>query len=175
MQDNLSYAIDTASLYEPFGFQRIDEYDFELEGTPPRQAFSPIKKIDLANPADLERLQDMLARRLPLSEQFGIVQEQVIFILDTLTWPIYYSETHRALIAYTIEAETLYVRDIVFTKPVNLEAILACISEPYSKVVLQFCLDRFPHLKYNPIKTTPEDFLNPSQIYPFLQIKMRLR
>lgn len=157
---------DTASLYEPFGFKKIDEYDFELKGTPHHETFSAIRKLDLANTADLKLVQDITARRLPVSEQFGIVQESVIFILDTLTQPIYYLETHQALIVYSIEAQTLYVQDIVFTKPVTLEALWACIPEPYTKIVLQFCPDRFPHLKCNPINITPEDFLMVSGGFP---------
>lgn len=76
---------DTASLYEPFGFKRVDEYDFELRDVSHHHAMSAIRKIDLANPVDLKLVQDIIARRLPISEQFGIVQERVIFILDTLS------------------------------------------------------------------------------------------
>lgn len=158
---------DTASLYEPFGFKRIDEYDFELEKVPRSDALSAIRKMDLTHSAkDLKLVQDIIEKRLPVSEQFGIMQEQVIFILDSLSKSLYYLEGYQVLIVYCIEAETLYVQDIVFTKPVKLEAILACISEPYMKVVLQFCPDKFPHLKYNPIKITPEDFLMVSNDFP---------
>jgi predicted N-acetyltransferase YhbS len=157
---------DTASLYEPFGFKRVDEYNFELEDIPHRGTLGAIRKIDLDNPVDLKLVQDIIARRLPISEQIGIVQEQVIFILDTLSKPLYYSEKHQSLIAYFIEDKTLYIRDIVFTQPIKLEEILSCIAEPYSKIILQFCPTRFQHLTYNPIKSTPEDFLMVSEEFP---------
>lgn len=51
------------------------------------------------------------------------------------------------------------MKDIVFTKPVDLYEILALISERYSKVVLQFCPDNFKNATFKPIKTLPEDFI----------------
>lgn len=118
-----------------------------------------LRKLNLAEPADLNLMHDLLLKRLPISHRFGIIKEQVIFTLDTLSKPIYYSDTHQVLIAYDIKDETLYLKDIVFTQPVDLHQMIALIPERYSKIVLQFCPDSFKNATYQPIKTMPEDFI----------------
>jgi hypothetical protein len=117
-----------------------------------------LKKLNFENKADLRLMHDLLSRRLPISHRFGIINEQVIFTLDTLFQPIYYSEAHQLLIAYDIKDDTLYIRDIVFIHPIDLQTVLALIPGHYSKIVLQFCPDNFNHLNFTPIKTMPEDF-----------------
>ena len=43
-----------ARLYEPFGFKKIDEFDFLLEDIPVLHAQHPIfRKLNLAEPSDL--------------------------------------------------------------------------------------------------------------------------
>lgn len=147
-------------LYEPFGFKRIDEFDFVLQHDGAcHKPQHTLRQLDFTNPADLNLMQDLLHKRLPVSQRFGIIKEEVIFTLDALSKAVYFSDFLRVLIVYEILDGALYVKDIVFTKPVDLHDILALISEPYSKVVLQFCPDNFKNLIFKPIKTLPEDFI----------------
>ncbi len=151
---------DQARLYEPFGFKKIDEFDFLLENTPVLHTqHHMLRKLNFAEPTDLNLMQDLVLKRLPISHRFGIIKEKVIFTLDALSKPIYYSDLYRTLIAYEIKDETLYVKDIVFTEPVDLHEILALIPESYSQVVLQFCPDSFKSFNFKPIKSMPEDFI----------------
>lgn len=151
---------DQAWLYEPFGFKKIDEFDFLLEDTfTPNTQHHILRKLNVAEPTDLNLMHDLVLRRLPVSHRFGIVKEQVIFTLDALSKPIYYSDLHQVLIAYKVKDETLYVKDIVFTQPPDLHEILALIPERYSQVVLQFCPDSFKRFNFKPIKAIPEDFI----------------
>ena len=150
---------DQAKLYEPFGFKRQDEYDFVLETRNVPDTPHKLRRLNLAESTDLNLIHDFLSKRLPISHRFGIVKEQVVFTLDVLSHPIYYSDAHQALLVYDLKDETLYIKDIVFTQPVDLYQIIALIPECYRKIVLQFCPDGFDNLNCEPIKTMPEDFL----------------
>ncbi len=150
---------DQERLYDPFGFQKLDEFDFLLENVTVSRAPHKLRKLILVEPADLNLMHDLLLKRLPISHRFGIIKEQVILLLDALSKPIYYSDAHRALIAYDIKDETLYVKDIVFTQPVDLHEMIALIPEHHSKIVLQFCPDSFKNSNCNPVKAIPKDFI----------------
>ncbi|MDP3706255.1 MAG: GNAT family N-acetyltransferase [Legionellaceae bacterium] len=150
---------DEERLYEPFGFKKRDEFDFLLENVSVSHTPHQLRKLNLEEPADLNLMHDLLLKRLPISHRFGIIKEQVIFTLDTLSKAIYYSDTHQVLIAYDIKDETLYLKDIVFTQPVDLHRMIALIPERYSKIVLQFCPDSFKDFNFKLIKTMPEDFI----------------
>ena len=150
---------DQARLYEPFGFKKIDEFDFLLEDATVQNTPNGLRKLNLAEREDLNLMHDLLLKRLPISHRFGIIKEQVVFTLDTLSQPIYYADKHQALIVYDIKNETLYVKDIVFTQPIDFHQMIALIPEHFSKIVLQFCPDRFKNLNCKPIKATPEDFI----------------
>lgn len=157
---------DNASLYEPFGFKRKEENDFVLEDIPTNPRVHTFRKLNLTHPTDLKLMQDLLAKRLPISEHFGIVQEQVIFTLDVLKRAIYYSDALNLLIVYYVKDEVLYLQDLVFIEPVELDIVLASIPDTYKKVVLQFCPDRFSQIKFSSVKTMPEDFLMVSDSFP---------
>ncbi len=150
---------DEERLYEPFGFKKRDEFDFLLENVSVSRTPHQLRKLNLEEPADLNLMHDLLLKRLPISHRFGIIKEQVIFTLDTLSKAIYYSDTHQVLIAYDIKDETLYLKDIVFTQPVDLHQMIALIPERYSKILLQFCPDNFKDFNFKLIKTMPEDFI----------------
>jgi len=165
---------DQAQLYEPFGFNRVEEFDFQLENVtefhPPSHM---LRKLNFAEPTDLNLMQDLVRNRLPVSHRFGIIKEQVIFTLDGLSKPIYYSDFHHVLIAYEIKNETLYIKDIVFKQPVDLHEILALIPDHHSKIVLQFCSDSFKDFSFKPIKAIPEDFIMVSTNFDLGRLPLR--
>lgn len=157
---NLSFLFaDQANIYEPFGFKRIDEYDFWVEDFNIPRCIDPVRKLDLDNKSDLQIMHDLLLKRLPISNRFGIVKETVVFTLTALSSPIYFSDKNQFLISYNIKDDVLYVSDIVFTKHIDFLNIISCIPESYSKIILQFYPDNFEHLNFKPIKATPEDFI----------------
>ncbi|MBJ15797.1 MAG: hypothetical protein CMF38_04070 [Legionellaceae bacterium] len=156
---------DQANLYEPFGFKRIDEYDFLVENLNNSDSIHAVRTLDLDNKFDLQIMHDLLSKRLPISNRFGMVNETVVFTLNTLSAPIYYSDKNQLLISYDIKDDVLYIKDIVFTKHIDLKNIISCIPERFSKVILQFYPDNFKNLTFKPVKTDPEDFIMVSEYF----------
>ena len=156
---------DKERLYEPFGFKKHDEFDFLLENVTASHTPNMLRKLNLEEPADLNLMHDLLLKRLPISHRFGIIKEQGIFTFNTLSKAIYFSDTHQVLIAYDIKDETLYLKDIVFTQPVDLHQMIALIPQRYSNIVLQFCPDSFKDFNFKLIKTIPEDFIMVSSVF----------
>lgn len=149
---------DQPDLYEPFGFKIIDEYDFEYDFPIQNKKQNNLRKLNLDNQQDLNLLQELYLNRLPHSNRFSIVKETVISTLNALHEPVFYIESINTLIVYQIKDNTLFLKDVVFKKSPNLDAILKSIPEVFSKVVLQFCPDQFlTHFK--PIKATTECYM----------------
>ncbi len=163
---------DQPELYEHFGFASKVEYDYQVEDLKKNEFGDSLRKLDLNNKTDLTLMHDLLLKRKPLSTRFGIVNETVIFTLAALSHPVYYSEKHNILVCYSVADETLCLKDIVFAKAMSLDTVCSLISEPYSKVVLQFCPDAFTN-KVTPIKATPECLIMVSSDFDLGNEKLR--
>ncbi len=150
---------DQANIYQPFGFKRIEEYDFLVENLNKSRSNHAARKLDLDNKSDLKIMHDLLLNRLPISNRLGIVKETVVFTLSALSAPIYYSDKNQLLISYDIKDDVLYIRDIVFTQYIDFQTVISCIHESFSTVILQFYPDNFKNLNFKPVKTAPEDFI----------------
>ncbi len=146
---------DQPELYKQFGFASKIEYDYQVDDLKKSRSEQLLRKLDLENKTDLTLMQDLLLKRKPLSTRFGIVNETVIFTLVALSHPVYYSQEHNVLICYSVNDQTLFLKDIVFATPISLETVCSLIPETYSNVVLQFCPDAF-NVKVTPIKAQPE-------------------
>jgi predicted N-acetyltransferase YhbS len=164
---------DQANIYEPFGFKRLDEYDFLVENLNISRSNHAIRKLDLDSASDLQIMHDLLLKRLPISNRFGMVKETVVFTLTALSAPIYYSDKNQLLISYDIKDDVLYVKDIVFTKLIDFQNVISCIPESYSKIILQFYPDNFKNLNFKPIKAAPEDFIMVSENFNLGALPLR--
>lgn len=151
---------DQPYLYEPFGFKVVHEYDFIYPGSLPgytqADAKHGLRKLNLNNPQDLKRLQERYWRRLPLSHIFNIEQEITIATLNALHEPVFYAESLDVLIVYAIKNKVLYIKDMIATKPYELDSILRMIPGDFFKVILQFIPDNFLTPPFERIPATPE-------------------
>jgi GNAT superfamily N-acetyltransferase len=147
---------DQPFLYTKFGFTKVAEQDFMITNFTKTHLKSDLRKIDLNNVDDKKIMDSLLSTRLPVSQRFGIVNETAIFTLFALEEPIYYSQQEELLLAYTIERDTLYLRDIVFTKPCELQKVINLIEPDFSWVLLQFCPDQLGAGDYQLMKAIPE-------------------
>lgn len=162
IQDNYTFSFlfaDKANMYEPFGFKRIEEYDFLVKDLYISPSIHAVRKLDLNNQSDLQIMHELLQKRIPISNRFGTVQETVVFTLNALSTPIYFSDKHRFLISYHIKENVLYVKDIIFAKHIDFINIISSIPGNFTKIILQFYPDNFKKLSITPIKATPEDFI----------------
>lgn len=165
-KDNYDFSFlftSQVKLYETFGFKIIDEYDFWVENLNISHSNDAVRPLDLSNKFDLQIMHNLLQKRLPISNRFGMVNETVVFTLNALSVPIYYSEKNQFLILYEVKESVLYIKDIVFTNLIDLQTIISCISEHFSKIILQFYPDNFKNLNFKPVKANPEDFIMVSE------------
>lgn len=152
MQEALEYAgqhfdfsfmfTDKPYLYEQFGFKAIKEFDFIYDYTPQNNQKNIVRMLDLDNSNDLSLLQGHYQNRIPLSKAFSIVNETTVATLNTLHMPVFYLEEFDVLVVYQIKDNILYVKDIIATKPCDLNLILNCIGNGSTKIILQFIPDR---------------------------------
>lgn len=158
IQQNFDFSFlftDQPYLYEQFGFMVLAEYDFPYHFTAKHHG-GKIRKIDLDEPNDLNLLQKLYFNRVPISNCFGIVKETTIATLNALHEPVYYIEAIEALIVYQIINNVLYLKDIITSKPCELDLVLSSIPDEFSKVVLQFSPDNFLKGPFESIIATPE-------------------
>lgn len=67
------------------------------------------------------------------------------------------------LVVYKIKDNILYLKDIIATKPYDLNLILESIGNHFSKVILQFIPDAFLMPSFNSMEALTEDYLMISQ------------
>ncbi|MFO1259294.1 MAG: GNAT family N-acetyltransferase [Gammaproteobacteria bacterium] len=143
---------DKPYLYEQFGFKVVKEYDFIYAYSKQNAQKNKSRILDLDDPRDLLILQNHYQNRVPLSKMFSIVNEITVATLNALHMPVCYLEELDVLVVYQINDQILYVKDIIATKPCELDLILNCISNHHEKIVLQFIPDRFLKLPANPVE-----------------------
>lgn len=156
---------DQPWLYEPFGFRIVPEQEFMLKMFQKDISTSKLRKLDLENPLDLSLMQSLYLRRLPISNRFGIVNETVVSTLNASHLPVYYLESDDVLVVYDVKDQTLWLKDIVFNKPVSLQVIINAIPESFSKVILQFCPDQFSEHDFVAIEAHTDGIIMISEDY----------
>lgn len=147
---------DQPTLYNPYDFTVLPEYDFRINLHSSGNKASDLRSLSLDNRDDLRLIQHLLSSRLPVSNQMGIINETTIFILDNLHKKIFFSKHLNALFLYEVIDSTLYIRDIVSPSEHELNDIIAEIPESFDGIVLQFCPDKFSQHLNTPALAKPE-------------------
>lgn len=149
----------------------LPEYDFVINDKIKSGANgSDIRELNLENKDDLKIVHDLLANRVPLSNQFSIIGEngRTLFILNSLHRKIYYSEQLKAIIVFDILNDTLYIKEIVSQEQCQIRDIVAIIPGHFEKIILQFCPDRFlKETEHSPILAGPECCIMASKNFTF--------
>lgn len=122
-----------------------------------------VRMLDLDDPRDLVLLQGHYQNRIPLSKAFSIVKETTVATLNALHMPVYYLEEFDVLVVYQKQEHILYMKDIIATKPCDLNTILNCISNHATKIILQFIPDRFLTHSFNPVEALTDGCIMISQ------------
>ncbi len=164
---------DEPHYYEPFGFRVVEENDFLIEDFQIIHISTDLRALNLESPADLALMHRLLNKRSAVSMLLGICDEHVLFTYAALNTPVLYSEKHRLLISYTVDNQTLYLKDLVFTSPLRLETALSLIPESFNKVIIQFCPDFFSSIITTPIAPSIECKLMVSKQLKFESANIR--
>ncbi len=159
-------------LYKSYPYKAmLPEYDFVVgEKLKFNQKVSDLRILSVDNANDLNLMHDLLATRLPLSNQFSAINKNAtsLFILNTLHKILHYSEKLNALLVYEIINSTLYIKEIVSPKQYQIPDILEVIPSKFDKIVLQFCPEKFLDEKdYTATLAGPECCIMVSEKFSF--------
>lgn len=133
-------------LYEKYPYKiMLPEYDFVLtQNVKSSSIKSDLRVLSLSNQRDLNIVHQLLRDRVPLSDNFSIIDTgNVLFILNTLHKKIHYSELLDTIVMFEIKGKTLYLTEVISKKQHQLSEIISTIPGNFDKIILQFCPDRF--------------------------------
>ncbi|WP_195572447.1 GNAT family N-acetyltransferase [Paenibacillus sp. 1001270B_150601_E10] len=117
--------------YPKFGFEPVHEWQFELKRDPIPNRDSILRKLDCSSEEDLQFIKRMVLSRKPISEQFGVSNNQGLFMFYALhAFPdsIYYSQEDDAIVVYQQEGHTLHLYDVVSQGDINMQCLLKRIA-----------------------------------------------
>jgi predicted N-acetyltransferase YhbS len=142
------FANSTAiNFYPKFGFESFGESQFKLKFNPAPNEDSTISKLNCSNEEDLEFIKRMVLSRKPISGQFGVSNNQGLFMfyaLNVFPESIYYSQEDEAIIVYQQEGHTLHLYDVVSQGDVHVNSLLNRISnEQTESIHFHFTPDQF--------------------------------
>lgn len=125
------------AIYAPFGFRHVTEHRFL--GRMPRVRRTPdVRPLDYADAADVRRLRDLLARREPVSDRFGLRGEEAVFLFNQARTPPLYSPSLEALLVTQLEGETLRLFDVVAPRMPTLAEVVARLPQEGGNVEVHF-------------------------------------
>lgn len=136
--------------YPKFGFTPCSEANFSMKAAPISIVNNGLRLIDCANEEDLAIIHKILQVRAPVSNQFGISDNQGIFMfyaLNVFPDSIYLWEDEEAVIVYQNEGNVLHLYDVVSKYNVDLVKLLSHISKSDTETIqFHFTPDRFTEL-----------------------------
>jgi len=127
--------------FTPFGFRHVEECAF-LPPCPPRTPTGTLRRLDLANAADLARLHRLLETREPVSQVVGVGPEQAVFLFNEGRRPLWYCEELDCLLCLEVEGELLRLFDVVAPRLPDWEQLWPRLPGTCRQVELAFAPDR---------------------------------
>lgn len=133
--------------YPKFGFTAIPESRFTQKIDAIQTIDSPLRKLNCSVKEDLDCINRLLLARKPISERFGMGNNQGIFMFYALyVFPesIYYSPEDEAIVVFQQDGDTLNLYDVVSQVGVNLIDLLSRIAnENTENIHFHFTPDQF--------------------------------
>ncbi|WP_342438694.1 GNAT family N-acetyltransferase [Paenibacillus sp. FSL L8-0436] len=140
------FANDTVlDFYPRFGFIPAQEQLFSIDYTSGSTDSAGIRKLDGTQPDDLNFIRTFAAQRLPVSRRFGTegtLGLLMFYCLNVFSDDLYYLENEDVIAICKQEGKELNIFDIVFTKAIDIQAVLAKLaSSETEKIVFHFTPD----------------------------------
>ncbi len=135
---------EDSGLYEPLGFRVVRESRFVApacrSGSRPHR--QRLRRLDLAQPADLCILHRLLDQRAPVSRRLGVVRERGVFLFTQAKQPMWYAEDLDAILCLKTTDATLQLYDVVATRIPTLQDVIDRIDSPLERAEVYFTPDR---------------------------------
>ncbi|GMK39734.1 GNAT family acetyltransferase [Paenibacillus sp. CCS19] len=133
--------------YPKFGFAPCSEVRFSMKAAPISIVNNGLRQLDCSNEEDLQLITQILETCTPISNQFGISDNQGIFMfyaLNVFQDSIYLMEEEETIIVYQNEGNVLHLYDVVSKNKVDLVRLLSHISNSDTEIIqFHFTPDRF--------------------------------
>jgi GNAT superfamily N-acetyltransferase len=149
--------------YPKFNFIQVPESQFSADITGMRRKGGSLFKLNLSKKEDLEFIKKSVLSRKSVSQQFGIENNQGIFMFYALNLfkdHLFFSKTENAIIVYKQVDETLHLYDVVSEDNVNFTRLLSQIADENTKTVrFYFTPDQFMNNTKKELLNRTEDRL----------------
>ena len=133
--------------YPRFGFQPVEECLFTAHYAPPAKGSGSggVRKLDVKKEADLRLLSDCARERVPVSNCFGTLRAEGIFMfyaLQVFSDDLYYLEEEDVVVICKQEGNRLELFDLLSRKPIRVRDILGKMAgDETEQVVFHFTPD----------------------------------
>lgn len=162
--DSVLLFTDIPDLYKPFNFRVLPESNFVIKLSHKGANNGSLKKLSMDSSEDLALINDILESRKPVSRTFD-VRNDILFKLNTLDSPLYYSKDLESIMIYSLDKERLVLENVLSAKEHTLSDILNIIPESFSEVMLQFCPDMYPGYEFEAVPAQHEGFAMVSESF----------
>lgn len=164
--DSVLLFTDIPDLYKPFNFRVLPESNFVIKLSHKGANNGSLKRLSMDSSEDLALINDILESRKLVSRTFD-VRNDILFKLNTLDSPLYYSKDLESIMIYSLNKEILVLENVLSAKEHTLPDILNIIPESFSAVMLQFCPDMYPGYEFEAVPAQHEGFAMVSESFEF--------
>lgn len=135
---------DKPALYERYGFRTLPQHLFIAEMSKLQQTGLNARQLSLESPDDLRLIKSVLQNRQPVSNQFAVVRQMEMFLLNaSFNSAIRLTALgDEAVIAWTFDGATFWLLDIAATTIPTLATILSALDIEPTRIEICFSPDR---------------------------------
>lgn len=134
-----------AEFYPKFGFEKIKQFQIYTTEKIETNTKYKFRKLDMDNPDDISTLKNLGIKRINNSGKFDVIDgHEVMFwyCLNVFRDHIYFDDSEKVIVIYTVGENKLNIHDIVLTEKKNYREIAgSLITEGINEVSFNFNMD----------------------------------
>jgi predicted GNAT family N-acyltransferase len=132
--------------YPKFGFYALPEHKFYVDVSLRPKDEILVNKLNVSMKEHWNLVRQMLCSRRPISQRFGIVNNEGIFqfyALNVFSECLYYSKTDDAIIVFEHQGELLHLYDVISERRIEFEELISrIITNQTRKIRFHFTPDQ---------------------------------
>lgn len=155
---------ESPELYQSYGFRTVPEYTITAPFShQPGDSLNGLRKLDFFNDDDVKLMGRLLQKHTPICGHFAPVSHASSFFLNMYSpyyqQKLFVAEELSIILVYEVVEETLRLYDCIGETIPPLEALCACIPEPFHQVEFYFYPDRFNVASFRPVASSTGSYL----------------